>query len=177
MHSMLTIGRLARRFGLSRSTLLYYDRIGLLSPSGRSAADYRLYDTDDVRRMERIQIYRQAGLPLADIARILDSTDEPLDDLLESRLGDLQRRIDTLRRQQRVLLDLLRDKVARGETRGMTRRRWVELLHSIGLDDAEMDAWHVDFERLAPDSHERFLESLGLGAPEIDRIRRRARPG
>ncbi len=40
---MITIGRLARRFGLSRSTLLYYDSIGLLSPSTRSAKDYRLY--------------------------------------------------------------------------------------------------------------------------------------
>ena len=44
----LTVGRLARRFGLARSTLLYYDRIGVLRPSARSAAGYRLYDAGDV---------------------------------------------------------------------------------------------------------------------------------
>ena len=69
---MLTIGQLARRFELSRSTLLYYDSIGLLSPSGRSRANYRLYSDDDVRRMEAIAGYRRAGLPLADIARLLE---------------------------------------------------------------------------------------------------------
>ena len=40
---MHTAGKLARRYALSRSTLLYYHRIGLLVPSGRSAANYRVY--------------------------------------------------------------------------------------------------------------------------------------
>src|SRR5574344_1987818 len=48
---MHTIGQIAKRFALSRSTLLYYDTIGLLSPSGRSQANYRLYTDNDVRRM------------------------------------------------------------------------------------------------------------------------------
>jgi len=39
---MFLITELARKHGLSRSTLLYYDRIGLLTPSGRSEAGYRL---------------------------------------------------------------------------------------------------------------------------------------
>ena len=51
---MLTISQLARRFGLSRSTLLYYDSIGLLSPSARSDANYRLYSRNDIERMERV---------------------------------------------------------------------------------------------------------------------------
>src|SRR6185503_19923577 len=38
-----SVSRLARRFGLSRTALLYYDRLGLLSPSERSAAGDRLY--------------------------------------------------------------------------------------------------------------------------------------
>jgi DNA-binding transcriptional MerR regulator len=56
------ISELGRRFGLSRSTLLYYDRIGLLRPSGRSGADYRQYSEDDVQRMERICLFRGSGL-------------------------------------------------------------------------------------------------------------------
>ena len=49
----LTVGRLAKRFGLSRSTLLYYDRLGLLCPSGRSGGDYRLYEDADAQRLDR----------------------------------------------------------------------------------------------------------------------------
>ena len=71
--TVLTIGQLCRRFGLSRSTLLYYDRIGLLHPTGRSASNYRLYSDADVQRMERIIVFRQAGIALAKIGRILDA--------------------------------------------------------------------------------------------------------
>jgi hypothetical protein len=50
----VTIGQLARKHGLSRSTLLYYDRIGLLSPTSRSAAGYRRYGPTEVDRLTRI---------------------------------------------------------------------------------------------------------------------------
>ncbi len=39
---MLTVGKLAEDFGLSRSTLLYYDRIGLLQPAARTEKGYRV---------------------------------------------------------------------------------------------------------------------------------------
>lgn len=48
------ITELGKRFGLSRSTLLYYDRIGLLQPSGRTEAGYREYTRSDADRLERI---------------------------------------------------------------------------------------------------------------------------
>ena len=47
------ISELGSRFKLSRSTLLYYDRIGLLCPGGRTASDYRQYTADDLARLER----------------------------------------------------------------------------------------------------------------------------
>lgn len=49
-----TVGRLVRRFGLSRSALLYYDTIGLLRPSRRARGDYRRYGPADARRLEQI---------------------------------------------------------------------------------------------------------------------------
>ena len=53
---MYTIGQLVKRYGLSRSTLLYYDRIGLLSASARSDANYRLYTDKDLQRMSQIAL-------------------------------------------------------------------------------------------------------------------------
>ncbi|MCP4149531.1 MAG: MerR family transcriptional regulator, partial [bacterium] len=61
---MITVGQMVKQFGLARSTLLYYDSIGLLKPSKRSRSGYRLYSETDIRRMEQVQTFRKAGLAL-----------------------------------------------------------------------------------------------------------------
>jgi DNA-binding transcriptional MerR regulator len=58
--------------GVTVRTLHHYDAIGLLSPSGRSAAGYRLYDADDLLRLQQILIGRELGLSLEAIRRSLD---------------------------------------------------------------------------------------------------------
>jgi DNA-binding transcriptional MerR regulator len=58
--------------GVSVRTLHHYDAIGLLVPSGRTEAGYRLYDDDDLLRLQQIQIGRELGLPLEEIRRSLD---------------------------------------------------------------------------------------------------------
>ena len=173
---MLTISQLARRFGLSRATLLYYDRIGLLSPSERSRSNYRLYSEEDLRRMERIHTYRQAGLPLADIAEVLaaEGNDQP-GELLHARLEQLNREIGTLRRQQRKIVELLQNHRSLSRARCLDKEGWVEILRASGLSDDDMMRWHAEFERLAPEGHADFLASLGLDEGEIDRIRRHSR--
>ena len=168
---MLTISQLARRFGLSRSTLLYYDSIGLLSPSHRSRANYRLYSDADVERMELIDLYRRAGLPLKDIARVLDSNRGVASELLAERLRSLGREINRLRRQQQRIVDLLKSEAALRETRSLDKEGWVAILRATGLSDDDMHRWHVEFERLSPAAHQDFLESLGLETQEIERIR------
>ena len=70
---MLKVGELAALANLTVRTLHHYDSIGLLRPSARSDAGYRLYDRDDVARLHRIQALRAFGLSLADIALTLDS--------------------------------------------------------------------------------------------------------
>lgn len=172
---MLTIGQLAGRFGLSRSTLLYYDSIGLLSPSARSGANYRLYSRADVERMELIDIYRRAGLSLADIARVLSEDESALTELLESRLRSLNEEVGKLRHQQRLIVRLLQNRAALRKTRYLDKDGWIAILEATGLSHEEMQRWHVEFERLSPEAHQDFLESLGLGEEEIKRIRRRSR--
>jgi len=173
----LSIGQMARRFGVSRSTLLYYDRIGLLCPSGRSSADYRLYGPPDVERMELIDAYRQVGLPLADIARVLASGPTTLTERLELRLRALNAEIKKLRGQQKLIVELLRSDAARRASRGMDKAGWVAILRAAGFDEAGMRRWHVEFERLSPEAHQDFLESLGLDDAEIGEIRAASRVG
>lgn len=172
---MLTISQMARRFGLSRSTLLYYDSIGLLTPSSRSGAGYRLYSQADVERMELIDIYRRVGLSLSDIARVLSSEEGALTELLEARLRALNREVGKLRDQQRLIVRLLQNRASLRATRYLDKDGWVAILEATGLGEEEMRRWHVEFERLSPEAHQDFLESLGIGGEEIDRIRRWSR--
>jgi len=172
---MLTVSQLARRFGLSRSTLLYYDSIGLLSPSARSEANYRLYSPKDVQRMETIDLYRKTGLPLADVARVVSAQHGELATVLESRLQALNGEIQGLRRQQQLIVQLLRRRALRRGARWLDKEGWVAILRATGMSEEDMRRWHVEFERLSPEAHQDFLESLGLEAEEIGRVRRWAR--
>lgn len=165
----LTVGRLARRFGLSRSTLLYYDRLGLLSPSGRSGGDYRLYGEADAARLEAICRFRAAGFSLADVAALLDAPAGGLAGVLTRRIAELAREMEALRAQQGFLFRLLPG--ALGSRGAASRQGWVALLEQAGFDDAARDRWHTDFERLAPEQHQAFLEAIGIPAREIAAIR------
>jgi DNA-binding transcriptional MerR regulator len=66
------IKEVAELSGLTIRALHHYDSIGLLTPSARSAAGYRLYDDDDLLRLQQILIGRELGLPLEEIRRSLD---------------------------------------------------------------------------------------------------------
>ncbi len=175
---MYTIGQLARTFGLSRSTLLYYDSIGLFSPSGRNRANYRTYTETDRERLEQICTYRRTGLSLRDIGRIMKTRGKKgVIPLLEKRLDELNREIRALRSQQHFIVTLLKNDRALSRIRVMDKESWIRLLEAAGLDQAAREKWHAEFERLSPAAHQDFLESLGIPAKEIALIRKYSRLG
>jgi DNA-binding transcriptional MerR regulator len=67
-----TVRQLARLAGVSVRTLHYYDHIGLLKPSARSAAGYRQYEESDLLRLQQILFFKELDLPLNEIQAILD---------------------------------------------------------------------------------------------------------
>lgn len=98
----LKVGELARASGLSIRTVRYYDQIGLLTPSRRSASGHRVYDDADVRRLYRICLLRRVGLALAEIAQALDDPDWDLHHALSAHLDMLDQQLSvgqTLRRR------------------------------------------------------------------------------
>ena len=90
---LLKIGELASRTGLTVRTLHYYDELGLLSPSARSDAGYRLYNRADVARLHRILALRQLGLPLADVGTSLANDGLALPALIDRQLHALDAQI------------------------------------------------------------------------------------
>lgn len=70
-----TVGDLARLTGVTVRALHHYDEIGLVRPSQRTAAGYRLYTDADVIRLQQVLLFRELGLPLDEIASAIDATD------------------------------------------------------------------------------------------------------
>jgi DNA-binding transcriptional MerR regulator len=112
---LLKIGELAKRTGLTVRTLHHYDKLGLLSPSGRSEAGYRLYNQTDVMRLYRVLALRQLGLPLADIGTALAGDGTPMPDLIDRQLWALDAQIqeaESLRKRLHWLRHALQDGTA-----------------------------------------------------------------
>jgi len=103
-----TVGEVAHLSHISVRTLHHYDGIGLLTPSGRSAAGYRLYSDADLRRLQRILFYRELEFGLDETAEMLADPD--------AGAGDHLRRQHRLLRQRQS-----RDQALLG---ARSRRRW-----------------------------------------------------
>src|ERR1700749_1190206 len=92
---MYQVSDFAEKAGVTVRTLHHYDRLGLLKPSVRTEAGYRLYGERDFARLQQIVTLKFIGLPLRQIKDLLDRSD--LD--LKSALG-LQRRLLLDKRMQ-----------------------------------------------------------------------------
>lgn len=101
---MLKVGELAALAQLTVRTLHHYDSIGLLRPSARSDAGYRLYDRDDVARLHQIQALRVLGMSLADIGLYLDSPAASPLDVIERQLAAVEQTIADASRMRGQLL-------------------------------------------------------------------------
>jgi DNA-binding transcriptional MerR regulator len=67
-----TVGELSRLTGVTVRALRYYDEIGLVPPSARSDAGYRLYDDRDVLRLQQVLMLRELGVPLDQCATAIE---------------------------------------------------------------------------------------------------------
>lgn len=167
-----SVSQLAKQFGLSRSTLLYYDSIGLLKPEQRGTGAYRVYTDNHVPKLNQICQLRSTGITLKEIAAILKHGQSHLAELLKARLEAINDDINHLRCQQQIIVELLGDRKLLKGTKVLTKEKWVDILRKAGLDEKGMHRWHQEFESSAPQAHQDFLKSLGLSNAEIKKIRR-----
>lgn len=104
-----TVGEVADLTRVSVRTLHHYDAVGLLRPSERSEAGYRLYTAPDLRRLHRILTLRDLGFALADITSLLDADEAGQRRALEMQAALLREQLAATRRRLRAVTSLLQE--------------------------------------------------------------------
>ena len=93
---MKTVKEVRELTGISARALHHYDAIGLLKPTDVTEAGYRLYDDAALDRLYMILVFRELGLSLKEIGRILDAPDYDRNRALEQQITRMQERIEKL---------------------------------------------------------------------------------
>ncbi len=114
--------------GVPAKTLRYYEDIGLISPAGRTDSGYRLYGWRELEQIEFIRRAKLMGLTLEQIRGLVEVAEEGissvvlrhLDELLEQKLEETERRLEELRTFRESLLEY-REQAAMAEEKGLCR--------------------------------------------------------
>jgi DNA-binding transcriptional MerR regulator len=127
---LLKIGELAKRTGLTVRALHHYDAIGLLSPSARSDAGYRLYNQADIAQLHRILALRRFGMSLADIGAYLTRPDLPLAAVVAQQIDMLTQQIEQAS-TLRARLSRLHGQLAQGQEPDLAD--WLATLEQMSM--------------------------------------------
>lgn len=169
--NMLTAGKLASKYGISRTALLYYDRLGLLCPSVRGDNGYRLYGEDDEARLKQVLLYRGVGVPLQKMPGLMRGEDDAVHAILLRRLYELGEELAAIKARQLALIGMIAAcREGRDAPDGETL---TGLLDGAGIGQEQSRALHKNLEQSSPEAHLRFLEALGFQEGEIQKIRAR----
>ncbi|NBE51840.1 MerR family transcriptional regulator [Streptomyces boluensis] len=134
--TLYSIGELSRRTGLTVKTIRYYSDQGIVPPTGRSPAGYRLYGADALARLELLRTLRDLGLDLATVRKVLDR-EASVPEVAEAHADALDVQIRTLR---------LRRAVLRAFARGCPTPMEMDLIHRLAtLSRSEQRRLVTDF--------------------------------
>ncbi len=154
------IGDVAEATGLTVRTLHHYESIGLLVASERTASGHRLYSSSDIERLYRICLLRRLGLPLGEIAAVLDDPSWDLPTALVRHRAELERRMAAEAQ--------LRSQLVRMESAGPTTEDLLRVLEEMTMLDTTVQRRigilvYEDLEAMT-----RYLEDVyGLGPAVI----------
>lgn len=110
------IGELAARSGLTRDTLRYYERVGLLLPARRTSGGFRVYPAETLDRLRFVKHAQAVGLTLQEITALVSYQDQgglrrcrQVRDLLRTKLGDVEAKLREFQEFQRTLSGYLEE--------------------------------------------------------------------
>ena len=83
---MMTVHEVSKLTGVSIRALQYYDKIGLMKPTGYTQSGYRLYDDTALEKLQQILLFRELEFPLKEIKEIISSADFDREKALEEQI-------------------------------------------------------------------------------------------
>lgn len=107
------IGEISRKLELSVDTLRYYEKIGLLPPVARNAAQIRMYTDQDICRLRFIRRSQKMNFSLAEISELLHFRDDPvaakpyIRKLVLTKLSEIDRQLEALQALRNELQPLV----------------------------------------------------------------------
>lgn len=148
---MHTIAAAVRCVGVARSTLLYYERIGLIRPVRDPSNGYRRYSDRDLERLILLKQLQQAGLSLAECRQCLDGHMDAA--LLAQRLVGVETQLQSLLAARSVLMT-------------MQQRLSGVMPDTADFSKVSQYDWHAAFVSRSPEAYRQFLQSLGYSKKE-----------
>jgi len=135
---MYTIKEVADLAGVTTRTLRYYDQIDLLSPAEVGSNGYRLYDLDNLLRLQQILFFRELGIPLKEIQYNLNQPDFELLPALKNHQAAIKEKVnryqDLLRTIENTICTL------QGEN-SMSETEYFEGFDETRYDEETRDRW------------------------------------
>ncbi|WP_030391771.1 MerR family transcriptional regulator [Kitasatospora purpeofusca] len=158
---LFTIGDLARRTGLTVKTIRFWSDSGIVPPTDRSPAGYRLYDLDALARLDLVRTLRDLGLDLAAVRQVLDR-EVSVPEVAAAHADALDVQIRVLR---------LRRAVLRAVAKRDSTPEEMDLMHKLAkLSDDERRRLITDFVDDTfggLDANAEFVDLLRSAVPEL----------
>ncbi|MTB44068.1 MerR family transcriptional regulator [Providencia sp. wls1950] len=129
---LFQVGEIAEKTGLTIRTLHHYEEIGLLLPTARTDAGYRLYNMQCIERLTQIQMLRQVGVKLKDIGELLNGHSGDISLLLQERISLLTEQMKQIEKL-RSRLERLQQQMQQGDN--PTQADWFSLLEMMSMFD------------------------------------------
>ncbi|MFJ4095362.1 MerR family transcriptional regulator [Kitasatospora sp. NPDC089913] len=160
--TLFTIGDLARRTGLTVKTIRFWSDSGIVPPTDRSPAGYRLYDLDALARIDLVRTLRELGLELAAVRRVLDR-EVSLTEVAAAHADALEAQIRVLRLRRAVLRAVAK--------RDHSTPEEMDLMHKLAkLSDDERRRLITDFVDDTfggLDANAEFVDMMRSAVPEL----------
>lgn len=184
---MRTVKELSQLTGISVRALHYYDEIGLLKPTEKSGAGYRLYDDKALETLQQILFFREFDIPLKEIKAVMEN---PV--LEKKQILEMQRKMLTAKKERMERLIASIDDILKGEN-GMnfevfTRTELEEMADTILANMKEeqravfvkkygsMEAWRSDFLKKASSeevqkNYQKIIEWYGSKEKALETVK------
>ncbi len=165
---MRAIKEIAKLTGISVRTLHYYDEIGLLCPTAKSGAGYRLYDDKALETLRQILFFREFDIPLKEIKAVLENPALDRNQILQMQRKML---VEKKGRMERLIASI--DNILKGENSmdftvfdGTEIRLMYDAIVE-GMSDGQRQVF-VDYYGSMEAFKENFLKNAGTAKMQKD---------